>query len=170
MVYNKYTYIPLAGSGASGAGSSPAGYGNPTDVNYINQDFIIMQGTGMPVALNTLGNSPFIDPVTKDYLMDGYGRFVGADVVQQQVYLAIATAKGSYVNTSFGVSYSSSPTIAPNLQAAIANDVTQALQDLINRKLIVINNISTAQYFNNNIQIKVSWTNISNGINYLTTV
>lgn len=151
---------PYLGAGFAPAGFSPGGYGTPaTQSEPTRQDFIIDEG---PYA-GLVGDVRLLDPITQDYRMNDNGYFVGGIGIQQMVYLALLTVKGSSLDSSLGQSYSNVKVIGTNFQQSITNEVNNALSNLVNSKKITINTVNVVKQ-NNMLRIDVRWTDLTRGI------
>lgn len=154
---------PYRGFGLAPFGLAPFGYGSPTIAN--PNIGLIFKKTD-----NSIGGGRFIDPVTRDYAIDSEtGRLVGQDSVQQLVYLALVTVKGSSAVTNLGQSFTSIQLKTENIDVIIKNEVNLALKKLITQKLITLNDV-VVDFVNGAARIRVVWTDISQNKQVTTTI
>src|SRR5713101_6487420 len=116
--------IPFSGAGSSGAGSTFAGFGTPAAANIPNFN----------LYKTVLGNNRtcrLIDPISKDYVLDDFGNFVGQTNAQQLVYLALVTARDSSILSNFGLDIFNVQVIKSDTLQNLRNSVNEALRDLI---------------------------------------
>ena len=144
-------------------GLSPYGYGSPALANP-NIGLIFKKSD------NSVGSNRFIDPSTRDYVIDpDTGRLVGQDAVQQLVYLALVTVKGSSAVTGLGQSFTSIQVKTENIDVIIKNEVNLALNKLITQKLITLNDVFI-EFVNGAALIRVVWTDTSQNKQITTTI
>jgi hypothetical protein len=147
------------GCGACGAGSSAAGFGETATMNSITAKlFIKLDGTQGYCAL--------IDQNTGDFVLDSEGNRVGDDAVNQLVYLALFTEKGSSVIFDFGLELQQD-TINDNTKLIVTNSVKLALKSLIDRQLVelIAVNVSIAE---ESVSVGIIWRDVTrNKINNL---
>ena len=148
--------MPDIGIGLAPLGSSSLGYGSPT----------ISNSTSALALLDQSGikrNAVMIDTVTGDFVRDQTtGVHLGMDSVQQQVYLALRTLKGSSVVLNLGIAFkvkTISETTTQKLKAA----VNEALLPLTSRALIAVTNVTAERVKMTAITVSVSWTNLTTG-------
>ncbi len=145
---------PFRGFGLAPFGLSPYGYGSPALAN--PNVGLIFKKTD-----NSIGSNRFINPETRDYMIDeDTGRLVGQDAVQQLVYLALVTVKGSSAVTNLGQSFTSIQVKTQNVDIIIKNEVNLALKKLIDKKQITLNDVFV-EFVNGAALIRVVWTDIS---------
>lgn len=145
-------------------GTVAFGYGNPAIANP-NVGLVLKKSD------NSLGSSRFIDPATRDYVIDPEtGRIVGQDNMQQMVYLALVTVKESSAVFDLGQNFTSIKQITPNINAQITNDVKRCLNHLTVKKQIVINNVFVQVDDRNVARINVVWTDTSKNVQVTTTI
>lgn len=119
------------GAGACRAGLAVAGFGDP----YAGEE---PQGTALQNHVNgSLQDARYIDPYTKDYIIDEQGRTQGQTSVSQQVYLALLTTFGSSVNANLGSQFSNIKTFSrKTIAAQIDSVVRKSLSNLISNNSI----------------------------------
>ncbi len=145
-------------------GTVPFGYGTPAIAN--PNVGLVFRKTD-----SSLGNNRFIDPSTRDYVIDTEtGRIVGQDAMQQMVYLALVTVKESSAVFDLGQNFTSIKVITENIEAQITNEVKRALNHLTVKKQITINNIFVERDDRNVIRIHVVWTDTSKNVQITTTI
>ena len=158
------TITPYKGFGVAPFGTSPFGYGNPAlaDPNV---------GKVFKKTDSSVGNNRFIDPSTRDYSIDvDTGRIVGQDAMQQMVYLALVTVRGSSAVTDLGQGFTSIKQINQNVEAQITNEVNTALQILTRNKQIFLNDVFVQIDANKVARIHVVWTDTSKNVQITTII
>lgn len=145
-------------------GTVPFGYGTPAIAN--PNVGLVFRKTD-----SSLGNNRFIDPATRDYVIDEEtGRIVGQDAMQQMVYLALVTVKESSAVFDLGQNFTSIKVITANIEAQITNEVKRALNHLTVKKQITINNVFVDVDANHVARIHVVWTDTSKNVQVTTTI
>ena len=115
---------PYRGFGMAPFGTVPFGYGSPAIAN--PNVGLVFRKTD-----SSVGNNRFIDPETKDYVIDSEtGRLVGQDAMQSMVYLALVTVKESSAVFGLGQTFSSIKQITPNIEAQITDEVNRDLNHI----------------------------------------
>lgn len=126
------------GFGGSGFGSSPYGIGTPTSAS-----------SGGKILRNTLTGqstgSRRLDPKTKDYVLDEYGRIEGMSNVQQLVLVAVSTEQGSSAVRTLGQDLKKIDRITNNFEKRVENVLRAALSHLTDDNLIEIKSITTTR-------------------------
>ncbi len=80
----------------------------------------------------------YIDPVTRDYVMDEYGRLLGMSYVRQCVQLAVHTERGSAAVQSMGHRLRSLQRITSGFENVVFNVLTEAVAPLVRQGLIAV--------------------------------
>lgn len=137
------------GFGASGFGSSGFGFGTPASASS-SQSRIFVQADGLQ------GNCAYIDPQTRDYVLDERGNKLGWDSIRQRVYLALRTKLGSSVVTDQGIALPSG-TITADLSIKNKNAVNAALKTMVDANLIEVVQVLTIRRGQSAVQIQVDW-------------
>lgn len=107
-----------------------------------------------------IANARALDPRTKDLLMED-GRFLEMGGVQQKVFLAITTKKGSVPGLpDFGVSFVGIEHKTKNFKKDVQDSIRVALQPMITRKEIKLLEIIINESLNQ-AQIDVLYMNLS---------
>ena len=120
------------GFGESGFGSAGYGYGDPaTAVSATSKIFVQADGSQ--------GDCAYIDPATRDYVLDEKGNKVGWDSLKQRVYLALRTQLGSSCIQDQGVEWPSGIR-TENIAVKNKNAVNLALKSLVDQNLIEVSN------------------------------
>jgi len=147
--------MPDLGIGFAPLGSTPIGFGAPSKLN----------STTAKLYLGTDGarkNAAAIDAVTGDALRDATtGMHRGMDSVQQQVYLALRTMKGSSSVLSLGIAFRAT-TISETTTRKIEEAVRAALAGLVLRQLVRIVSIKSERVKMTGVSVTVTWTNLTN--------
>ena len=111
---------------------------------------------------NSIGDSRFINPITKDYSFNSSGKIQGMTGVQQQVYLSLTTILGSSASVNLGETYSQIQIMTQATYRNINNTITSALAPLLTANLIRLNGVTL---INSNsttgIIINVDWTDLT---------
>lgn len=164
------TVISLVkGLGLCPAGQSYAGFGSvATEAETNRQDLIIDEG---PLK-GQIGDCRLIDPVTQDYRYNSNGYMVGGIGIQQKVYLALLTVKGSSAQLNLGQSFSNVKVIGTNFLQQITSEVNNALSDLISKKQISLNAVVPIRdpISNTMIRIDIQWTDLISGTDLTSTI
>ena len=122
--------MPL-GVGAGAAGTSIAGYGS-VDASPVQQQTILIDAvTGLPQSARK------IDPVTKQFVLDTYGRIQGMGGVQQLVELRANTLLNSSAVQGLGM-VAPSGVQGSNIIRRLTEEINQAMKDLVDGKLIQV--------------------------------
>lgn len=145
----------IKGFGIAPAGTSPFGFGAPATASPT-------VGKPLTKADGSQGDARKIDPVTKDYVIDPTtGRTVGFDGVQQQVYLALVTVKGSSAVADLGQEFTSLKLIPENIQALVEDKVREALAALIQKNKVQLIRVDTELNRNKALAIRVKWMDLT---------
>lgn len=118
------------GFGLCPFGTVPFGFGTPaTFDNNIGSPLLKEDGSQ--------GTAIFLDPATGDYVLNAdTNEYIGMDVVEQMVYLALNTVRGSAFLETLGQGFSTIRVISKNIQVRVEDEVRIALSALISDKLI----------------------------------
>lgn len=143
----------MKGAGHCKAGSSAAGYGEPDQGSDKENAFMKTQD-GKQGGAHLIENG--------DYVMDGYGRPVAISSIQQRVYLAILTAKGSSANRELGVSHPGYLINDATIEAR-TNAVKAALASMVKQRLIEVISIEVTSPVRNRISTHVKWKDLTSG-------
>jgi len=147
--------VSAKGLGLAGYGSSQYGYGTPATVNSTTAKLLLKTD-------GTYGNVPKIDPNTKDFVLDENGNKIGDNSVNQMVYLALRTYKNASAVLGFGIDINKVKVINDNIQVKIQLMVSEALSDLISRKMITLDKVLVTRVKQTAIQVDVLWTDLTN--------
>jgi hypothetical protein len=157
--------MPL-GAGYAPAGSSSAGYGVPGTASVPINAPLPDAETGLPQT------GRFIDPITKDYRFAADGRLYGMNTVPQLVQLALMTTRGASALPALGQSFTLIQEKGSNFKQLLGAKVSEALADLVNRKLVQIVSLTVTEPASNpdaGIGV-VTWRDLTSGIQMDTTV
>lgn len=149
-------YSGLLGAGISTFGTGVAGIGNPSQATVITRRVYLDK-------FNNPGNVKFIDPKTGDYLFNEDGTLQGGDGMEQMVYLALVTVRGSSVVRNLGQNYSELRTIPDNFESLIREEIKIALSDLTENGLIRLDSVDVIRNINNlqRLEILIRWTDLT---------
>jgi hypothetical protein len=128
--------MPL-GAGACPAGSSSAGYGVPDQGNNPQNAIFPDPRTGLPLTGRNINSA------TNDYTFTSDGRTQGMPTVNQLVYLAVKTVRGSAALSPsalqpLGLDLSKAQEIGPDFERQISAALASALSPLVRQGLITI--------------------------------
>ncbi len=121
----------MSGGGIQPAGTSSAGIGAPTEGN--PQSGVIFEGLD-----RTSNGSRYIDQRTRDFVMNADGRASGMPNAAHLVQVAITTELNSSSMNGLGQELKKLDRITPNFKKRVLGVLTQALQHLINAKIIEV--------------------------------
>lgn len=120
------------GAGSQAAGSSSSGRGVAATATGLAGAFLRDTQTGESCPARK------IDPLTRDYVMDDYGRLLGMSYVRQTVQLSVHTERGSAAVQAMGHRLRELQRITPGFEKVMLNVLTEAVQPLINQGLIEV--------------------------------
>ena len=143
------------GFGGSGFGGSGYGYGTPgSTLNSPSPVFRKEDGTQ--------GDCAYIDPATRNYVLDDRGNKLGWDSIRQKVYLALRTKLGSSCVTDQGVDF---PTgiRTPNLALKNRKAVEAALKPMTDLNLIRLVQVLTTPFGQSGARVQVDWMIVETG-------
>ncbi len=122
----------MAGFGHQPAGSSPAGWGTPALADAPCGDILRDPATGRRTG------SRRINPLTRDYEMDGCGRILGDHEVRHLVQMAVHTLKGSSAMRTLGLQTTGMSRITGDFERRLLGAVTNAVEHLVSAGLIEV--------------------------------
>ncbi len=143
------------GFGESGFGSAGYGYGDPA-IGISATSKIFVQADG------TQGDCAYIDPATRNYVLDERGNKVGWDSIRQKVYLALRTTLGSSCIADQGIEW---PRGVRTEDIATKNKlaVNAALKTMIDQNLIEVVQVLTGIVGPSGETVQVDWKIVSTG-------
>ena len=148
--------MPNLGIGAAPFGSSAFGFGSPVKQN--STSALLYQGPD-----GSRKNAAEINTVTGDIVRDAQtGIHKGMDAVQQQVYLALRTLKGSAIVQTLEIAFKVK-VISETTAQKIKQAVNEALSDLVTRQLVRVDSVTSERIKVTGIRVIVQWTNLTNG-------
>lgn len=146
--------MPDTGIGLAPMGSSPLGYGSPSQTNSTTAKLYLASD-------GTRRNAASIDTVTGDFQRDPTtGIHLGMDGVQQQVYLALRTLKGSSIVLNLGLSFKMT-TLSETTARKVEESVRSALSDLVTRQLVRVDKVTAERVKITGLLVIVNWTNLT---------
>ena len=148
----------MLGFGSHPAGSVSAGLGSP--------DTTVAPG-GKLFREPTYGystGSRFIDPLTKDYRFDEYGRIVGMDDVKQLVYLAVSTTQGTAAMRDLGQTIRLIQRVTSNIETRVEFTLRNALRRLTDAGLIEVDGVSVQIVRPGVVLARLRWRNLLTGV------
>ena len=121
-----------AGAGTQEAGSTSAGYGCGAIATGLGGAFLrdVRTGESHPAR--------YIDPVTRDYVLDENGRLLGMSYVRQCVQLAVHTEYGSSAVQALGHRLRTLQRITPGFDRIMLSVLSEAVQHLVRQGLIEV--------------------------------
>lgn len=117
-------------------GSTPYGIGQPSDANPNGGGALRGQFTDQPTG------SRRIDPRSKDYVLNEWGRIRGMDDTQQLVLLAVSTDRGSSAVRELGHELKKIDRITDNFERRVDSTFRTALEHLVSRGMIAIHSVT----------------------------
>lgn len=146
------TYL---GFGLFRFGTSPFGYGTPAQTT-VDRTPLYQQEDG------TEGTARIIDLATKDYVLDETtGKFIGTGQIEQMVYLALVTNKGTSLVTSLGQTFRNITVISDNIKVRVEDEVNQALSELMSLKLVTLEEVEVSVSRTRRLNIAVHWKDVA---------
>ncbi len=150
------------GFGSSGFGSSPYGLGTPSDTD----------PNGGAILRNAFTaksqGSRRINPYTRDYVLDAFGRIEGMDTVQQLVLLAVSTELGSSSMTELGHDLKSIDRITTNFERRVDSVLREALAQVIADRLVEVQGIKVTRLQpQGRAFIQLVWRDLTSGEEHL---
>lgn len=121
-----------AGAGSQEAGTTSAGYGCGAIATGISGAFL------RDVRSGESRDARYIDPTTRDYVLDEYGRLLGMSYVRQCVQLAVHTEQGSSAVRALGHRLRTLQRITRGFDRVMLGVLTEAVQHLITQGLIEV--------------------------------
>lgn len=123
----------MSGAGIQGAGLSVAGFGTSPVATGLGGRFLADR-----INKSVSHSTRLIDPIKRDYVMDEYGRLLGANHVRHAVQMSVHTERGSSAVQEMGHRLRSLQRITPNFERQVLAVLTEAVQPLIDRGLIEV--------------------------------
>lgn len=108
--------------------------------------------------------SRLIDQTTRDYVYDEYGRTVGMPDVQQLVFLAVSTRKGSASMRELGHELAKIDRITANTARRVDVTMRAAVSHLVARGLIEVQGTTVEVVRAGRIQMSLLWRDLSGQI------
>jgi len=122
----------MSGAGTQPAGTTSAGYGEPSTATEVGGAFLRDTKTGKSLGARK------VDPHTRNYVMDANGRILGVNSVRAAVQLSLHTERGSAVVQDMGHRLREIERITPSTERQILAALTAAVQPLIAQGLIEV--------------------------------
>lgn len=145
----------MSGFGSQPAGSSPYGLGTPATAPSQAGGIFVDPATGLSTG------SRLIDPATRDYVYDENGRAVGMSDVQQLVFLAVSTRKGSAAMRELGQELEKIDRITANTARRVDVTMRDAVQHLVSRGLIAVTGTTVEVVGSSRIQMSLLWRDLT---------
>lgn len=129
----------MSGIGKQPAGGTPFGIGTPATAPPIGG--VILRD---PITGSSTG-SRRLDPITKDYVVDEFGRILGMNDVQQLVELAVSTDRGSSAVRTLGQELKKIDRITDNFVRRVTSTFERALKPIVDAGLIEVRSITVTK-------------------------
>ncbi len=120
------------GAGLQGAGVTSAGFGTPSEATEPGGAFLRDTRTGKIFGARK------IDPRTRDFVIDSFGRLLGVEYVKHAMQMSLHTEKGSAAVQRMGQMLRAIDRITPNVEQRILLTLTEAVQPLISQGLVEV--------------------------------
>lgn len=140
--------MALPGSGP------PYGTGTPTTAPLATGN-ILADSTG------TTTGSRFIDPTTRDYVIDSNGRTTGMSNVQQLVYLAVSTDLGSSAVQALGQQLKQIDRITANFERQVTTTLTASVQHIVDQGLMQVVDVIVERVGPSVARARLRWRDLS---------
>lgn len=130
----------MPGFASQNFGRSPYGIGQPADTDPNGGGPLRDQFTGQATG------SRRIDPRSKDYLLNEWGRIRGMSDTQQLVLLAISTDRGSSAVRELGHELKKIDRITDNFERRVDSTLRTALEHLVQRGDIQVVSVTVERH------------------------
>ena len=152
------------GFGSSPFGAGPYGWGTPAGAPEPADQLYLDPSSGI------IGTGRKIDPATRQYAYDAFGRYAGQETVPQLVYLAFATVKGSSILSDLGETYSKIDVIGDSFTKDVEDQARAAVQSLVDQKKLEIKRVVVQRLGESAATIQVYWRDLTTGLEGATTI
>lgn len=129
--------MAFAGAGSQAAGTTNSGRGTSATATGLGGAFLRDASAGS-VTYGQPQAARFIDPVTRDYVVDDYGRLLGMNYVRHEVQMCVHTVRNTSAVAELGQRLRDIKRITPGIENEILIILTEAVQSLIARGLIEV--------------------------------
>lgn len=157
----------MSGFGTAPLGTTPYGLGTPATAPVVG-------GTPQNDSTLVAQSGRFIDPLTKQYVIDANGRATGMSTVPQLVQLTVGTLLGSSAMTELGLDLLSIEDAGDDLEAQIRTRVASAFASLIAQKFVAVLAVDVERFGNGGGQVgarvRIHYTDLTTGIDHTTTL
>lgn len=147
----------MAGFGLQPAGASPAGLGTPSQAP--PRGGVLFRNRSSGESLH----GRFIDPRTRTYVFDSYGRTVGMTAAQQGVLLAVMTDLDSCAVREIGNRLKTIKTFGASFNRELQNVFTNALARLVSNGLVEIVSVEARRVGTMGAYVHLRWRDLSTG-------
>lgn len=148
----------MAGFGISPYGTTPFGLGTPAVAATVGGKLLNDAATG------TQSGSRFLDPVTGDYVVDGFGRIKGMDDLRQLVLLRVKTTIGTSTMTTLGNTLKSIDRITNNIDRRVDSILRASLQDIVDGGLIEVTEVKVEVVRPGTVYARLRWRSLITGL------
>ncbi len=145
------------GCGMCSVGLSVSGYGSVDAATAPTQTILIDANSGLAQ------NARKIDAVKGQYVYDTLGRVQGMPGVQQLVLMRIATLLDSSAVKGLGLA-APSGVVGANVVRRLTEELSQALKDLVNAKIIQIVDVRVEKAPNSSVRRYLVWRDLTAGV------
>lgn len=115
------------------------------------------------LADGSQGGAPYLDPSTKDYVLDDHGNALGQAAVPNMVALALSTLRGSAAVASFGIDLSQLDVFRTDTQNRARTIVADALKPLTTKRLVLVTSVRVERPKDAALVLVVNWTDLTSG-------
>lgn len=147
----------MSGAGEQAAGTSPAGFGTPDTADAAQGSIFRDPTTGKQLSARR------INATTGRYEFDSYGRIVGDTTARQLIKIAFATAQRTSVIPSLGHDLRNVKDITSNFSQQVAGEVQNAIQQLLDQRLVDLRAVSTQVDDAGRVKVLVQFVDLTTG-------
>jgi hypothetical protein len=152
------------GFGSQPFGSTPYGLGSPATAPARGGALLRDATTGQSRG------SRKINPSTRDYELDEYGRLLGMSDVHQLVLLAVSTTKGSAAMRTLGHELRKIERISANFIRRVESALTTAVQHLVDAGLVEVVDVEVELVRPSVARARLRWRDLTTGLDEETEV
>lgn len=140
-----------------------AGYGPPYGSGTSSAAPVAGGGLLINKSTNESTGSRFIDPRTKDYVLDANGKALGMNDVAQLVHVAVSTDRGSSAVRNLGQELARIDRISPNFARRVSDTLVGCVQHLVDLGLIEVVDIfvDTVKYVPGRAYARLVWRDLT---------
>jgi hypothetical protein len=150
------------GLGAAALGGCIVGFGEPGAADNYGGSVFRDLATGASLT------GRYIDPKTRQYVYDQYGRALGQSTVPQLVQLALTTKLGSSTVSTLGQRFGELDVIDESFDGRARAFVDQALADLVSKNLVEVLSVDIDRVAVSGERIHVRWKDLTTDLEHTT--